>query len=287
MASPETWAAFEALHQGPDCFVIPNPWDVGTARMLAALGFEALATTSAGLDFAAGRKEGTSTRDDVLAHCRDLVAATPLPVSADMESCYAATPDGVAETVRLAADTGLAGCSIEDVHVGGDQPLYELAEAVERVTAAVEAARGLGRPFVLTARAENYLYGRPDLADTIRRLQAFQEAGADVLYAPGPRTADDIRTLVSAVDRPVNVIAGLLGMDLSVGDLADLGVKRVSMGSNLFRAAFGAALQGAREVMHDGTFGYAADAAGFKEISALFPEPGEARSSMRVRAPVE
>jgi len=271
----ESAKTFQELHAGSQTFVIPNPWDVGSARMLAHLGFKALATTSAGFDFSSGRPEGTSSLDDVLTHCQEIVEATSLPVSADMESCYAQTPEGVAETIRCAAKTGLAGCSIEDVNINtiepyADSPIYELSIAVERVAAAVEAVRGLDRPFMLTARAENYLHDRPDLADTIKRLQAFQEVGADVLYAPGLKTADDIRSLVTSVDRPLNVIAGLPGMTLTVADLADLGVKRISLGSNLFRTAFGAALSGAREIIEHGTFGYAADAATFKEISALF-----------------
>lgn len=275
MSAADIAAAFQALHEQPGTFVIPNPWDRGSARMLKTLGFKALATTSAGFDFADGRKEGTATFDQVLEHCRLIAEATDLPVNADTESCYSETADGIGETIRRVAETGIAGCSIEDVDVAnaavyGDAPIYDLAVAVERVTAAAEAARGLGRPFMLTARAENYLHDRPDLADTIKRLQAYQEAGADVLYAPGPKTADDIRSLVTSVDRPVNVIAGLPGMTLTVADLTALGVKRISLGSNLFRAAFGAALRGAREIMDHGTFGYAADAASFKEISPLF-----------------
>lgn len=270
MTEPTAAAAFRALHEDAGSFVIPNPWDRGSARMLAKLGFKALATTSAGFDFADGRKEGTATLDGVLDHCRMIVEATPLPVNADLENGYAATPEGVAETIRRAAEAGLAGGSIEDASGDPDHPIYNLGEAVERVQAAVEAARALPVPFTLTARAENYLFGRPDLDDTIRRLQAFQDAGADVLYAPGPKSRGDIAAIIGAVARPVNVIAGLPGMDLSVGDLAGLGVKRISLGSNLFRAAFGAALRGAREIAEQGTFGYAADAASFKEISSLF-----------------
>ena len=268
--------AFRNLHEQPEAFVIPNPWDRGSARMLAKLGFKALATTSAGFDFADGRKEGTATLEDVLSHCRMIVEATGLPVSADAESCYAETPEGVAETIRRLAGTGLAGCSIEDVNVDGsgsrDGRIYEMPVAVERVAAAAEAARSLGRPFTLTGRAENYLFGRPDLEDTIKRLQAYQEAGADVLYAPGPRTADDIRSIVTSLDRPVNVIAGLPGMNLSVAELGGLGVKRISLGSNLYRTAFGAALRGVREILDSGTFEYAGDAATFKEISVLFDD---------------
>lgn len=262
-------AAFKALHEQPGTFVIPNPWDKGSARMLQSLGFKALATTSAGFDFADGRREGTASLDDATAHYRMIVAATDLPVNADSESLYAETPEGVAVSLGRVAETGVAGCSIEDVDVFGDEPIYGLARAVERVTAAAEAGRGLGRPFMLTARAENYLHGRPDLSDTITRLQAYQDAGADVLYAPGLKTRGDIRTLVNAVDRPVNLLAGLPGMELTVGDIAELGVKRISLGSNLFRAAFGAAWRGAREILDDGTFGYAALAASFAEINAL------------------
>lgn len=268
---------FQNLHEQSEAFVIANPWDRGSARMLAKIGFKALATTSVGFDFADGRLEGTATLEDVLSHCRMIVDATGLPVSADAESCYAETPEGVAETIRRLADTGLAGCSIEDVNVygsgtGGDASIYELSVAVERVAAAAEAARGLDRPFMLAGRADNFLYGRPDLGDTIKRLQAYQEAGADVLYAPGPRTVDDIRSIVTSVDRPINVLAGLPGMDLSVAELSELGVKRISIGSNLFLTAFAAAVRGAREILIDGTFGYAGDAATFKEISALIDD---------------
>lgn len=179
--------AFMALHERPGCFVVPNPWDVGTARLLAGLGFEALATTSAGLAFSLGRPdaEGALRREDVLANARDIAGATDLPVSADLEGGFADEPEGVAETIRLAAEVGLVGGSIEDATGDTDDPIYEFGLAVERVAAAVEAARALSHPFVLTARAENFLYDRPDLPGTIRRLQAFQEAGADVLYAPG------------------------------------------------------------------------------------------------------
>ena len=263
-------AAFKALHGEPGCFVIPNPWDRGSARMLAKLGFKALATTSAGFDFSSGRQEGTSTLDQVMAHCLDLVEATDLPVNADLENCYANSLAGIGETIRRAAETGLAGGSIEDDSGDADNRIYEFSEAVERVQAAVEAVRGLPHPFLLTARAENFLRGRPDLDDTIKRLQAFQDAGADVLYAPGPKTADQIRSIVASVDRPVNVLAGMSGMTLTLKELADLGVKRVSIGSGLFRVAFGAALRTAREIADHGTFPIADAAAPFSEISPLF-----------------
>ena len=261
---------FQALHENPGCFVIPNPWDRGSARMLAKLGFKALATTSAGFDFASGRVDGTASLDEVLAHCKDLSAATDLPVSADMENCHADTGEGIAETIRRAAATGLAGCSIEDLSDDRDNPIYEFSEAVDRVSAAVEAVRALPHPFTLTARAENFIRGNPDLDDTIKRLQAFQEAGADVLYAPGPKTADQIRDIVTSVDRPVNVIAGIPGMNLTVNELADLGVKRISIGSGLFRVAFGAALKTAHEIADQGTFSIADTAASFGEINPLF-----------------
>lgn len=234
------------------------------------LGFKALATTSTGFDFASSWADGTASLDDVLAHCRDMVAATDLPVSADLENCYADTGDGIAETIRRAAETGLAGCSIEDMTDDPDKPICEFSEAVDRVSAAVKAVRALPRPFTLTARAENFIRGNPDLDDTIKRLQAFQEVGADVLYAPGPKTTNQIRAIVTSVDRPVNVIAGIPGMNLTVNELANLGVKQISIGSGLFRVAFGTALQTAREIADHGTFSIAGKAASFAEINPLF-----------------
>src|ERR687891_1506720 len=227
--------AFRALHERPGAFVIPNPFDIGTARILAGLGFEALATTSAGMAFALGRRDGAVRRDEALAHARAIVAATPLPVSADLENGFGDGPEVVAETIRLAADTGLAGASIEDATGDPDRPIYDASLALERVVAAVEAARGLTFPFTLTARAENFLHGRPDLDDTIRRLQAFESAGADVLYAPGLRDLDAVRTLCQAVDKPVNVIMGLTGAAFTVDQLAAAGVRRISLGSGLSR----------------------------------------------------
>lgn len=264
--------AFVALHERPGCFVIPNPWDVGTSRLLAGLGFEALATTSAGLAFALGRRdgEGAISREETLANARDIVGATELPVSADLEGGFDDAPEGVAETIRLAGQVGLVGGSIEDAKDDRDDPIYEFGLAVARVGAAAETARGLPFPFVLTARAENFLHGRPDLDDTIRRLQAFQEAGADVLYAPGLKSRQDIDTLVRALDRPVNVIMGLEGVTLTVAELAELGVKRASLGSALSRAAIGAFLRAAREVKEHGSFAFADEAVAFGEINAAF-----------------
>jgi 2-methylisocitrate lyase-like PEP mutase family enzyme len=260
--------AFRALHQRTGAFVMPNPWDVGTARILAGLGFAALATTSAGLAFTLGRRdaEGAVSRDEALAHARTIVDATPLPVSADLENGFGAAPETVAETIRLAAEVGLVGCSIEDASGDPERPVYDLTHAVKRVGAAAEAARSLPFPFTLTARAENFLYGRPDLDDTIRRLQAFEAAGADVLYAPGLRDLATIRTVCAAVRKPVNVIMGLAGAPFSVDDLAGAGVRRISLGSALPRAALGAFLRAAREVRERGTFTFAADAAAFADL---------------------
>ncbi len=267
--------AFRALHARPGCFVMPNPWDAGTARLLAGLGFEALATTSAGLAFSLGRPDGVGAlnREDVLANAREIVEATELPVSADLEG-GGETPADVGETIRLAAEAGLVGGSIEDATGNADDPIHEFDLAVDRVRAAAEAARSLPFPFVLTARAENFLYGRPDLADTIRRLQAFEEAGADVLYAPGLTTRQDIAAVVRAVGRPVNTVMGLVGVALTVAELAEIGVKRVSLGSALARAALGAFLRAAREVRERRSFGFAAEAVPFAELNALFARRG-------------
>lgn len=263
-------AAFRALHERDGAFIIPNPWDAGTARLLAHLGFEALATTSAGYAFSLGQRDNTVGRDRMLEHVSAIVAATELPVSADLENGFGDEPGTVAESFRLAAATGLAGGSIEDSTGRPEAPLYERSLAVERVRAAVEAVRSLPFPFTLTARAENYLVGRPDLGDTIARLQAYQEAGADVLFAPGLTSREDIAAVVRSVDRPVNVVMGLQGVQLSLADLAAIGVKRVSVGSALTRAALGAFLRAAREMRERGTFTFAAEAVSFRDVSALF-----------------
>jgi 2-methylisocitrate lyase-like PEP mutase family enzyme len=265
----EKGAAFRALHQRDRAFLIPNPWDVGTARLLQMLGFEALATTSAGFAFSIGKPDGAVDGETMLAHAAALVAATDLPVSADLEAGYADEPKRVAETVRRAAAAGLAGCSNEDVGGHRAKP-YEPALAAERIRAAAEAAHALAFPFTLTARAENYIVGRPDLADTIARLQAFQEAGADVLFAPGLKTKQDIQAVVRAVDRPVNVIMGLQGVQLTLAELSELGVKRVSVGSALSRAALGAFLKAAREMQEQGTFSFAEDAVKYAELNKMF-----------------
>jgi 2-methylisocitrate lyase-like PEP mutase family enzyme len=258
--------AFRALHERPGAFVIPNPWDVGSARILAGLGFEALATTSAGMAFALGRRDGAVSREDALAHARAIVGATPLPVSADLENGFSDAPETVAETIRLAAGTGLVGGSIEDASGDPDRPIYDVPLAIERVSAAVEAARSLPFPFTLTARAENFLHGRPDLDDTIRRLQAFEAAGADVLYAPGLRDLGAIRTVCQAVGKPVNVIMGIAGAAFTVDELAACGVRRISLGSALSRVALGAILRAAREIKERGTFSFADGAASFADL---------------------
>jgi 2-methylisocitrate lyase-like PEP mutase family enzyme len=267
-------ASFRALHEREGAFVIPNPWDVGTARLLASLGFEALATTSAGFAFSLGRPEGRSSRDEVLAHCRAIVTASELPVSADLEKGFGDSPDSVAETIHVAAATGLAGCSIEDHTNRRDDPIFDFPLAVERITAAVEAARSLPHDFVLTARCENYLWGRPDLDETIRRLQAFAEAGADVLYAPGLRSLEEIRSLCAAVNRPVNVVMGLPGAAFTVRQLADAGVRRISVGAALARLAYGSCLRAAQEIIEGGSFGALSEAVGFAELEDRFKRFG-------------
>ena len=261
---------FRELHQRDHAFIIPNPWDVGTARLLQSLGFEALATTSGGYAFSMGKQDGAIDRDTMLDHAAALAATTDLPVSADLENAYADNPTGVAETIRLAAQVGLAGCSVEDVPQGRGNAPYEVALAAERVRAAAEAAHALQFPFTLTARSENFIVGRPDLRDTIARLQAFQEAGADVLFAPGLTSTDDIREVVRSVDLPVNVIMGLQGVQLSLADLSALGVRRVSVGSALARSAITAFLNGAREMQTKGTFTFAEGTVKYADLNAMF-----------------
>lgn len=270
VSQTEKGKVFRALHERGRAFIIPNPWDAGTARLLEHLGFEALATTSMGYAFSLGRRDNTLDRQETLAHAAALAAATRLPVSADLENGFGDAPDAAAETIRLAGATGIVGGSIEDASGRAEDPIYEIELAAERVRAAVAAARALPFPFTLTARAENYLHGRPDIKDTIRRLEAYQEAGADVLYAPGLATKEDIAAVVSSVDRPVNVIMGLRGVQLSLAELSAIGVRRVSVGSALCRTAMGAFLRAATEMREHGTFAFAAEAVSTKEISAIF-----------------
>lgn len=260
---------FRQLHQGPGAFIIPNPWDIGTARILAAMGFKALATTSAGMAFSLGVKEGNVGRDQVITHCRSLVEATDLPVSADLEKGFGDSPESAAETIKVAFDIGLAGCSLED-HTGNtNQPLYDFQLAVERIQAAAEACKVLPRDFVLTARCENFLWGKPDLDDTIRRLQTFENAGADVLYAPGLKDLETIRIICQSLTKPVNVIAGIPGTTFNVMQLAEAGVRRISVGSALSRLALGSFIQAAREIQQ-GEFSELHGAMGFSEIESFF-----------------
>ncbi|HEX3891666.1 MAG TPA: isocitrate lyase/phosphoenolpyruvate mutase family protein [Terracidiphilus sp.] len=267
----EKAATFQALHQRNDIFVLANPWDAGTARVLTGLGFEALTTTSAGLAFTLGRRDGTVTRDEALANARAIIDATPLPVAADLENGYGDTPQDAAETIRLAAAAGLVGGSIEDATRDPKQPIYDFDHAVERVAAAAEAARALPFPFMFVGRAENYLHGRRDLDDTIRRLQAYEKAGAAVLYAPGITDPEEIRTVCSSVSKPVNVLVGMKGAPpLTLKDLHGLGVKRVSVGSGFSRVALTAFFHAAREVRDHGTFQFADEALYMSELADLF-----------------
>lgn len=270
MTQAEKGKAFRELHHRGAAFVIPNPWDIGSARILAHFGFEALATTSMGYAFSVGQRDNTVDRDRIIQHVAEIAAATDLPVSADLENGFGDSPEMAAETIRMAAEAGAVGGSIEDATEREDNPIYDLEHAAERIRAAAEAVRALPFTFTLTGRAENYLHSRPDLKDTIKRLQAYQEAGADVLYAPGLLTKEDIAAVVSSVDRPVNALMGLQGVRLSLAELSEIRVKRVSVGSSLCRAALGAFIRGAREMRERGTFDFTKDAATSREVSAMF-----------------
>jgi 2-methylisocitrate lyase-like PEP mutase family enzyme len=247
---------FRALHQGPGTFVIPNPWDAGSARLLAGLGFQALATSSGASAGILGRRDGSVTREEALAHARAIVAATDLPVSADLEKGFGDEPAVVAETIHLAGGVGLVGASIEDATGNKDKPLYNLDHATERVAAAVQAARALPFPFTLTARAENFLRGNPNLDDTIKRLQAFEQAGADVLFAPGLPDLTAVGAVCAAVSKPVNFMVGIKGKSFTVTELAAVGVRRISLATSLYRAAMSGLLNAAREVQDRGAFEY-------------------------------
>ncbi len=268
----EKGRAFRALHERQGAFLIPNPWDAGSARLLEHLGFEALATTSAGYAFTTGRRDNTVGREPMMAHVAAVADATDLPASADLGNAFGDEPRAVAETFRMVAAVGAVGASVEDATGRDADPIYELGLAKERVRAAVEAVRALHFPFTVTARCENFLVGRENIRDTVARLQAYQEEGADVLYAPGITAAEDIRAIVSSVDRPVNLLLGMPGVELTLADASRLGVKRVSVGSALCRAAYGAMLCAGREMKEKGTFGFAEEAISFKAISAIFPE---------------
>ena len=254
------FSRLKALHEGEQAFIMPNPWDAGSARLLTRLGFEALATTSAGYAYSKGKRDSFAglSRSEILENAAEIIGATDLPVSADLEDGFGAAPETCAETVRMACGVGLVGGSIEDATGDPDAPIHDLSQAVERIQATAEAVRDL--PFLLTARAENYLWERPDLNDTIRRLQAFSEAGADVLYAPGLPDIEAIGAVCRAVDKPVNVVMGLKGPSYSVAELSEAGVRRISVGGSFARAALGALMRAAQEVKSAGTFTYAEDA---------------------------
>lgn len=270
----EKAAVFHALHQKPEVFVIANPWDAGTARILTTLGFAALSTTSAGAAFTLGRRDGTGSvsREEALANAKSIAEATHLPVAADLENGYGHAPEDAALTIRLAAEqAGLVGGSIEDATGDTTEPIYDFEHAVERVAAAAAAARALPFPFMFVARAENYLHGRPDLDDTIKRLQAYEAAGAEVLYAPGITQPEDIRTVCASVKKPVNVLVGLKNSPkLTVAELGRLGVRRISIGSGFCRAAITAFVHAAREVRDDGTFTFADETLYMSELVDLF-----------------
>jgi len=257
--------SFKRLHERNALFVLPNPWDVGSAKMLAGLGFEALATTSAGFAFSQGKLDriGNLSRDNVLAHARDIVQATSLPVSADLENGYGDSPEEVQKTIYAAAEAGLVGCTIEDTTGIQDKPIYDKYFAIERIAAAVEAVASLDFPFMLTARAENYLHGRPDLDDTLARLQGYEEVGADVLYAPGLPDIDTIKTICDSTSKPVNVVAGISLRDVTTEQLAQCGVRRVSVGSSLARTAIGSMINASRAIQEHGTFDAFETAASF------------------------
>lgn len=263
-------AAFRALHDHPAPFVIPNPWDVGTAKLLAATGFEAVATTSLGLANVLGRADGHVNRDEVIANCREIANATDLPVHADLENCFAHDPEAAGETNRLAAQAGAVGGSIEDYSGDLRDPIYDFDRSVARVSAAAQIAHSLPVPLMLTARAENLIHGHADMADTIRRLRAYQAAGADVLYAPGLRTIEDVRHVVRSVNRPLNVVAGWLDPDITLAQLADAGAKRISVGGALSRLALATFTNAARAMHDEGSFAWMRQMLGIGELQTLF-----------------
>ncbi len=261
---------FIKLHERGNCFVIPNPWDMGSAKLLQHLGFKALASTGAGFAFSHGKSDLSINAKDMLTHLTDLVQATDLPINADLQNGFGDSPDDAAQTILAAAQTGIVGGSIEDASGDAGHPIYDIGLAVERIRSASAAAKSLGFKFTLTARAENYLYGRPDVKDTIWRLQAYQEAGADVLFAPGIQSKEDIQTIVKSIDRPLNVLMGFQGVQLSVAELQDMGVARISTGGSLARAAYGALMRAAQEMQSAGTFNYANEAISGKQMNSIF-----------------
>jgi len=256
MSAAERGTRFRALHEGPAAFVIANAWDAGSARVLAGLGFQALATSSAAAANTFGRNDGRLTREESLAHAKAIVEATPLPVSADLEKCFADSPDGAAETIRLAAGVGLAGGSIEDATGDKKNPRYDFDAAVARVAAAARVAHAQDAPFTLTARTENFINGFPDIEDTIRRLQAFEKAGADVLMAPGLPDLDAVRRVCQALKKPFSFMAGIPGKSFTVAELEAAGVRRISLATSLYRAAMTGLIEAGREVLEQGSFAY-------------------------------
>jgi len=267
-------ARFVALHESSELFVLPNPWDPGSAKILASLGYQALATTSAGYAFSQGRLDaiGNLSRDDAMTHARTIVNATPLPVSADLENGFGDSPEEVQLTIKAAHDAGLVGCTIEDTSSDPNKPIYDPQHAIERIVAAVEAVRALPTPFVLTARAENYLHGRPDLDDTLVRLQGYEAAGADVMYAPGLPDLATIKTVCDTINQPINVVAGIQPKGATLEDYAACGVKRVSLGSALARVAIGSAINAARMLIETGSFEAYDNATSFGEIESLLAD---------------
>ena len=266
----EKAVAFRALHERPGAFIIPNPWDAGSAKLLAALGFEALATTSLGVANTFGRADSAVSRTEVIANCRAIAAATDLPVNADLENCFAHAPEAAAETIRLAAEAGAVGGSIEDFTGEASNPIYDFDLSVARVRAAVAVARALPVPFLLTARAENLLHGRDDMGDTIRRLQAYEAAGADVLYAPGLRNLAEVHQMVGAVNRPFNVVTGWLDPSITASQLAEAGAKRISVGGALSRLALAAFMSAGRAMKEEGSFAWMRDMAPMGDLRRMF-----------------
>jgi len=271
--------AFRALHERPGAFIIPNPWDAGTAKMLTALGFEALATTSLGFANTLGEPDSTVDRAATIANCHEIATATDLPVNADLENCFAHEPEAAAETIRLAADSGVVGGSIEDFTGDRSDPIYDFDMAVARVRAAVSVARSLPFPFMLTARAENLIRGRADMADTIRRLEAYEAAGADVLYAPGLKTLSEVREVVSAIKRPFNIVTGGLDPDITASQLAEAGAKRISVGGALSRFVLAAFVDASRSMADHGSFGWMRGMMATQEIRQMFARGNAGASS--------
>jgi 2-methylisocitrate lyase-like PEP mutase family enzyme len=272
MSQTEKAAQFQALHQRAGAFLIPNPWDAGSARILAGLGFEAFATSSGATAATLGRRDGKLTRDEALAGARAIAQATDLPVSGDLERGFGDSPDASAKTVKMAAEAGLVGCSIEDWTGEKDRPFYDLQLATERISAAVQAARSLPFYFTLTARAENFVRGNPDLDDTIKRLQAFERAGADVLFAPALPDLAAVRAVCSSVSKPVNFMVGVRGKSFTMAQLAEAGVKRISFASSLYRAAMTGLIEAASEAKQNGTFGYLEKTITSPELYKFLPD---------------